>query len=178
VKAAETVLELDGVGMDFGGVVAMHDVSITVERGRIFGIIGPNGAGKTTLFNCVTGVFRPTRGNIALNGRSIVGLKPHRITEAGVARTFQNIRLFPDMTALDNVLVGTDARHGTSVPGAVLGLPRHRREERTGWPTSASPPAPPTWPATCPTAISAAWRSPGPWPPVPASCCWTSRPPG
>ena len=132
VEAAETVLELEGVGMDFGGVVAMHDVSITVERGRIFGIIGPNGAGKTTLFNCVTGVFRPTRGSIALNGRSIVGLKPHKITEAGVARTFQNIRLFPNMTALDNVLVGTDARHATSVPGAVLGLPRHRREERTG----------------------------------------------
>lgn len=124
--------ELREVTMAFGGVVAMDGVSITVEAGQIFGIIGPNGAGKTTLFNCVTGVFRPTSGMITVGGESIVGLKPHRITVVGVARTFQNIRLFPDMTALDNVLVGTDARHRTSVPGAVLGLPRHRREERTG----------------------------------------------
>jgi branched-chain amino acid transport system ATP-binding protein len=132
VEAAATVLELRGVSMEFGGVVAVNDVSIAVERGLIFGIIGPNGAGKTTLFNCVTGVFRPTRGSIWLNGQAIVGRKPHRITEAGVARTFQSIRLFPNMTALENVVVGSDARHRTSVPGALLGLPRHRREERSG----------------------------------------------
>jgi branched-chain amino acid transport system ATP-binding protein len=118
--------------MRFGGVVALDNVSLTVARGLIFGIIGPNGAGKTTLFNCVTGIFRPTAGDTLLNGRSIVGRRPHRITEAGVARTFQNIRLFPNVTALENVLVGTDARHRTSVPGALLGLPRHRREEREG----------------------------------------------
>jgi len=128
----DIVLELADLTMGFGGVVALHRVSIGIERGGIFGIIGPNGAGKTTLFNCVTGVFRPTSGAIVLNGRSIVGRKPHRITEAGIARTFQNIRLFPNMTAVENVLVGADARHRTSVPGAVLGLPRHRREERTG----------------------------------------------
>ncbi len=126
------VLELVEVTMRFGGVVALEDVSLAVDRGQIFGIIGPNGAGKTTLFNCVTGVFRPTAGGIVLNGRSIAGRKPHRVTEAGVARTFQNIRLFPNLTALDNVMVGADARHRTSVPGAVLGLRRHRREERTG----------------------------------------------
>ena len=132
--AADTdvVLELRSVTMEFGGVVAMSEVSLTVERGQIFGIIGPNGAGKTTLFNCGTGVFRPTSGEILLNGRSILGRKPHRITEAGIARTFQNIRLFPNMTALENVMVGADARHRTSVPGALLGLPRHRHEERTG----------------------------------------------
>jgi branched-chain amino acid transport system permease protein len=129
---ADVVLELRDVTMEFGGVVAMNKVSLGVERGQIFGIIGPNGAGKTTLFNCVTGVFRPTSGDIVLNGRSIVGRRPHRITEAGIARTFQNIRLFPNMTAVENVMVGADARHATSVPGALLGLPRHRREERTG----------------------------------------------
>jgi branched-chain amino acid transport system ATP-binding protein len=110
----------------------MKNVSLAVGRGEIFGIIGPNGAGKTTLFNCVTGIFRPTSGEILVNGRSVVGKRPHRITEAGVARTFQNIRLFPNITALENVLVGADARHHTSVPGALLGLPRHRREERVG----------------------------------------------
>ena len=130
--AAEVVLELENVTMEFGGVVAMSEVSVSIRRGQIFAIIGPNGAGKTTLFNCVTGVFHPGDGDIRLNGTSIIGRKPHQITEAGAARTFQNIRLFPNMTALQNVMVGADARHGTSVPGALLGLPRHRREERTG----------------------------------------------
>ncbi len=125
-------LELEQVGMSFGGVQAMDSVSISVHRGEIFGIIGPNGAGKTTTFNCITGVFRPTTGAVRLAGRSIVGLQPHVITAAGVARTFQNIRLFPNMTALENVIVGTDARHSTSVPGAIVGTPRHRREERHG----------------------------------------------
>ena len=132
IEAAPTVLELRDVTMTFGGVVAMKDVSIAVRRGQIFGIIGPNGAGKTTLFNCVTGIFRPTSGEILVNGTSIAGWRPHRVTEAGVARTFQNIRLFPNVTALENVLVGVDARHHTSVPGALLTLPRHRREERVG----------------------------------------------
>ncbi|MGQ0521597.1 MAG: branched-chain amino acid ABC transporter ATP-binding protein/permease [Actinomycetota bacterium] len=129
---ADVVLELRDLTMEFGGVVALDKVSMAVERGLIFGIIGPNGAGKTTLFNCVTGVFRPTSGGIHLNGRPIVGQRPHRITQAGIARTFQNIRLFPNMTALENVMVGADARHGTSVPGAIAGSPRHRREEHTG----------------------------------------------
>ncbi|MBW3581097.1 MAG: ATP-binding cassette domain-containing protein [Actinobacteria bacterium] len=130
--STEPAFEFRDVTMAFGGVVALDRVSLRVAAGQIFGIIGPNGAGKTTLFNCGTGVFRPTSGTITVNGRSIVGLKPHRITVAGVARTFQNIRLFPNMTALDNVMVGADARHRTSVPGAVLGLLRHRREERSG----------------------------------------------
>jgi branched-chain amino acid transport system ATP-binding protein/branched-chain amino acid transport system permease protein len=132
IEAAQTVLELRDVTMAFGGVVAMKNVSLSVRRGQIFGIIGPNGAGKTTLFNCVTGIFRPSGGDILVNGKSIVGWRTHRVTEAGVARTFQNIRLFPNVTALENVLVGVDARHQTSVPGALLGLPRHRREERIG----------------------------------------------
>jgi branched-chain amino acid transport system permease protein len=132
IVAEETVLELRKVTMEFGGLTALNDVSIEVRRGQIFGIIGPNGAGKTTLFNCVTGVFKPTDGDVLVNTRSVVGMKPHRITEVGVARTFQNIRLFPNVTALENVVVGTDARHKTSVPGALIGSPRHRREERQG----------------------------------------------
>jgi branched-chain amino acid transport system ATP-binding protein len=129
---ADVVLELDDLEMRFEGLVALAGVTLQVRRGEIFGIIGPNGAGKTTVFNCVSGFLRPTSGSIRLHGRSLPGLKPHRITRTGIARTFQSIRLFPDMTALENVLVGTDARHATSVPGALLGLPRHRHEERSG----------------------------------------------
>ncbi|HWC12557.1 MAG TPA: ABC transporter ATP-binding protein, partial [Acidimicrobiales bacterium] len=124
------VLELDELRMDFGGVAALQGIDLAVERGEIFAVIGPNGAGKTTVFNCVTGVFRPTGGDICVTGRRVAGRRPHQVTKAGIARTFQNIRLFPNMTALENVMVGVDARHRTSVPGALLGLPRHRREER------------------------------------------------
>jgi len=130
--ATGDVLVLDHVTMQFGGLTALADVSLSVRRGEIFGIIGPNGAGKTTIFNCVTGIYAPTEGRVVLEGTDLVGRHPHRITEAGVVRTFQNIRLFPNMTALENVLVGTDARHRTSVPGALFGVPRHRREERDG----------------------------------------------
>jgi branched-chain amino acid transport system permease protein len=129
---AVEVLRLDGLTMQFGGVTALNGVSLSIHRGEIVGIIGPNGAGKTTVFNCITGVFKPTGGDISLEDRSIVGRVPHRITEAGVARTFQNIRLFPNMSAIDNVMVGTDARHTTSVPGALLGTPKRGREERLG----------------------------------------------
>jgi branched-chain amino acid transport system ATP-binding protein len=126
----ETVLELDGVRVAFGGVVALNGFDVTVGEGEIVAVIGPNGAGKTTFFNCVTGVSRPVAGEVRLAGENLVGRRPHECTAAGVARTFQNIRLFPEMTALENVMVGADARHRTSVPGALLGLPRHRREER------------------------------------------------
>jgi branched-chain amino acid transport system permease protein len=131
-EVAEEVLALDDVTMEFGGVVALNGVSLAVRRGQIFGVIGPNGAGKTTLFNCVTGVFKATSGDVLLEGASIVGKAPHRITEAGIARTFQNIRLFPNMTAIENVMVGTDARHTTSVPGALVSTPKRNREERLG----------------------------------------------
>ena len=128
--AAGAVLELDGLRMDFGGVAALQGVDLAVERREIFAVIGPNGAGKTTVFNCVTGVFRPTGGQVCVTGTRLGGKRPHEVTKSGIARTFQNIRLFPNMTALQNVMVGADARHRTSVPGALLGLPRHRREER------------------------------------------------
>jgi branched-chain amino acid transport system ATP-binding protein len=130
VAAGETLLAVENLTVRFGGLTALDDVSFDVKRGEILGLIGPNGAGKTTCFNIVTGVYRPTEGDIRLEGRSLARMKRYKIIQAGVARTFQNIRLFGAMTALENVVVGTDARHRTSVPGALLRLPRHRREER------------------------------------------------
>lgn len=126
----DALLEFKHVTMRFGGVTALDDVSIEVREGEIAALIGPNGAGKTTVFNVITGVYQPTQGDIEFNGKSIVGLKRSEITRGGIARTFQNIRLFHEMTALDNVLVGADAHARSSVPGAILGLPRKRREER------------------------------------------------
>ncbi|WP_067506305.1 ABC transporter ATP-binding protein [Actinoplanes sp. TFC3] len=126
------LLEVDHVTLRFGGVVALNDVSFSLRKGEIFGLIGPNGAGKTTCFNAMTGVYRPTSGTISFNGESIVGKKKHEITRGGIARTFQNVRLFPEMTALENVMVGADAHHKTSVVGALFRLPRHWQEERSG----------------------------------------------
>jgi branched-chain amino acid transport system ATP-binding protein len=125
-------LELAAVTVRFGGVVALRGVDLTVPVGQIAALIGPNGAGKTTLFNVITGVVRATEGSIRFRGGEIGGMKRFRIVKAGVARTFQNIRLFGNMSALENVIVGTDAHHRTGPVGAALGLPRHRREERTG----------------------------------------------
>jgi len=139
------VLELDGVTMRFGGVTALAAVDLHVDQGEILGLIGPNGAGKTTVFNVVTGVFAPSAGTIRFEGRDLhtvprpgLGFLPPRrrsrnqITRLGIARTFQNIRLFNEMSALENVVVGTDNHHRTSVPGAILRLPRHRLEEQGG----------------------------------------------
>ncbi len=128
----DALLEVDRVTLRFGGVVALNDVSFSLRKGEIFGLIGPNGAGKTTCFNAMTGVYRPTSGSIRFNGESIVGKKKHEITRGGIARTFQNVRLFPEMTALENVMVGADAHHKTSVIGALFRLPRYWREERAG----------------------------------------------
>jgi len=132
VRDPEVLLEVDHVTLRFGGVVALNDVSFSLRKGEIFGLIGPNGAGKTTCFNAMTGVYRPTSGAIRFNGESIVGKKKHEITRGGLARTFQNVRLFPEMTALENVMVGADAHHKTSVISALFRLPRHWREERSG----------------------------------------------
>jgi len=130
-ETAEVLLEVDHVTLRFGGVVALNDVDFQIRKGEILGLIGPNGAGKTTCFNAMTGVYKPTEGEIRFDGQQISGLKPHRITAMGIARTFQNIRLFPEMTALENVQVGADARHKTSVLGALFKLwPRVRMEER------------------------------------------------
>ncbi len=129
---ATKLLELDNATLRFGGVTALDAVSFHINQGEILGLIGPNGAGKTTAFNIMTGVYRPTSGQVRFEGRPLGRLKRFEITKLGIARTFQNIRLFPEMTALENVMVGADARHKTSVVGALLRLPRHRREEEEG----------------------------------------------
>ncbi|HET6875385.1 MAG TPA: ABC transporter ATP-binding protein [Acidimicrobiales bacterium] len=126
------LLQMEALSIRFGGVVAIGGLDLSIEAGSIFGLIGPNGAGKTSCFNVITGVYQPTSGAVVFDGKNLKGLKPHRITQLGLARTFQNIRLFPEMTALENVMVGADAKHRTGVAAAVLGLPIHRREERDG----------------------------------------------
>lgn len=130
VEVGDTLLAMDDVTMRFGGLVALDSVSFDIKRGEILGLIGPNGAGKTTCFNALTGVYRPSSGRVLLEGSPLGRRSRHQITRLGIARTFQNIRLFGEMTALENVVVGADARHRTSVPGAILRLPRHNREER------------------------------------------------
>jgi branched-chain amino acid transport system ATP-binding protein len=130
--AARPLLELKTVTMRFGGVVAVNAVELTIADGEIFALIGPNGAGKTTVFNMVTGVYYPSEGEVHFNGDRIDGKKRYAVTKLGIARTFQNVRLFHNMSALENVLVGADAHHRTGLAGAALGLPWHRREEREG----------------------------------------------
>lgn len=128
-RAAETVLEASGVTMIFGGLTALNDVSLELGEGRIVGLIGPNGAGKTTLFNCLTGLYTPTRGSVRLRG-SVLPSDPAKVTTAGVARTFQNIRLFPNMTVLENVLVGRHIRMRQGPLASLFHGPVFRREER------------------------------------------------
>jgi branched-chain amino acid transport system ATP-binding protein len=122
-------LTLDGVNVRFGGLQALADVSFAVPPGEIVGLIGPNGAGKTTVFNVITGVYRVTSGAVSYAGASILGRRPHQILAGGVARTFQNIRLFLNMSALENVMVAQHCRHRAGVFGAVLRTPAQRREE-------------------------------------------------
>jgi branched-chain amino acid transport system ATP-binding protein len=131
VEVGDKLVEVKNLTVKFGGLSALDDVTFDIKRGEILGLIGPNGAGKTTCFNAMTGVYKPTSGDVLLEGKSLKGQKQHQITRLGLARTFQNIRLFGEMSALENVVVGLDARHRTSVPGALLRLPRHQREERT-----------------------------------------------
>ena len=125
----ETLLQTTDLTLKFGGLTALDSVNFAIRRGEILGLIGPNGAGNTTCFNVITGVYRPTSGSVMFDGEPLGRLKRHQITRLGIARTFQNIRLWGEMTALENVVVGTDARHRTSVPGALVRSARHRREE-------------------------------------------------
>ncbi|MER7460729.1 ABC transporter ATP-binding protein [Micromonospora sp. NPDC126480] len=120
------LLEIDNVTLRFGGVVALDGISFEIHEGEILGLIGPNGAGKTTCFNVMTGVYKPTSGAVRFREQRVTGRKPHQISRLGISRTFQNIRLFPEMSALENVIVGTDSRHKTSVPGALFRIPRRR----------------------------------------------------
>jgi branched-chain amino acid transport system ATP-binding protein len=124
------MLETKHVTMQFGGLTAVSEFSITVSDGDIVGLIGPNGAGKTTAFNMITGVYSPTHGSILFNGKEIAGKQPHKITEAGIARTFQNIRLFHEMTVLENLLVACNLREKPNLFESVLHLPGYIAREK------------------------------------------------
>jgi branched-chain amino acid transport system ATP-binding protein len=135
-STAEVVFDIEHVTLRFGGVVSLNDVSMTMRRGEILAVIGPNGAGKTSLFNSLTGVYTPQEGTILVSGRpgepqvSVLGRKTHVINHLGVARTYQNIRLFPALTALENVKIGIETRQRSGPVSSMLGLPWQRREER------------------------------------------------
>jgi branched-chain amino acid transport system ATP-binding protein len=124
------MLETKDVTMQFGGLTAVAGFSITVSDDEIVGLIGPNGAGKTTAFNIITGVYAPTKGTILFNGKNIAGKAPHKITDSGIARTFQNIRLFHEMTVLENILVACNLRERPSLFESVLHLPPYMAREQ------------------------------------------------
>ncbi len=123
------LLQLSRVTMRFGGLYAVNELDLAIDSGQLYGLIGPNGAGKTTVFNVITGVYTPTSGEIAFDGAGIAGERCGRITRRGIARTFQNIRLFGEMTVLDNVKVAFDCRQATTLATAMLRTAAHRREE-------------------------------------------------
>lgn len=123
------MLKLDHVTLKFGGLYANQDVSFEVEKGAIFGLIGPNGAGKTTLFNVISGVYKPTSGSVIFNGERIDGLQPYQVNERGIARTYQNINLFKDMSALENVKVGCHNWTRAGLASVIFRTPAMRREE-------------------------------------------------
>jgi branched-chain amino acid transport system ATP-binding protein len=126
----DALLVADQVRKEFGGLVATNDVDFTIPRESVVSLIGPNGAGKTTFFNMLTGVYKPTAGTIVFDGEDVTGRPPHAITERGIGRTFQNIRLFQNMTSLENVMVGMHCRLKGGIIGSIVRTPRIRREER------------------------------------------------
>jgi branched-chain amino acid transport system ATP-binding protein len=129
--AGESMLQLRGVSRTFGGLTAVDNLDLEVKQGQIFSIIGPNGAGKTTVFNLITGIYKPSTGDMLFQGRSISGLTPDRVLRRGITRTFQNIRLFNNMTVMENVLVGQHIKLPGDLPSVLLHLPGYRSAERT-----------------------------------------------
>jgi branched-chain amino acid transport system ATP-binding protein len=123
------LLEVQDILVNFGGVTALNKVNLHVNEGEIAALIGPNGAGKTTVFNIVTGYYTPTSGNVIVDGESVLGLRSYQIARKGLGRTFQNIRLFGDMTAAENVATAADSLNKSGLVGSLLGLPRSRRDE-------------------------------------------------
>jgi branched-chain amino acid transport system ATP-binding protein len=128
--STSVVLQVNAMTRNFGGLVAVNDVSFSVLEGELFGLIGPNGAGKTTLFNLMTGLMRPTHGHLLYNGDDITALKPHQIARRGLARTFQNIRLFGNLSAIENVMIAQHVHTRSGVIAGVLGLPPAPQEDR------------------------------------------------
>lgn len=124
-----TLLELSGVSLSFAGSKVLDGVDFDVPASKIISLIGPNGAGKTSLFNCITGFYKPQQGSIRFDGRETLKLKPHQVTASGIARTFQNVRLFRQMSVRENVMSGMHCRSSSGIIGAIFGLPSQRREE-------------------------------------------------
>lgn len=136
----EPILEVESLSMDFGGLRALNRLDLKINEGEIVALIGPNGSGKTTFFNCITGIYNPTEGNVLISppGKKrerINGLKPNQVTEKGMARTFQNIRLFPNMTVLENVMIGRHCRISSGVIGSILRSKATVGEEKRLWKT-------------------------------------------
>jgi branched-chain amino acid transport system ATP-binding protein len=164
MSETDIVLKVAGISKRFGGLQALSDVGITIKRGQVYGLIGPNGAGKTTFFNVITGLYTPDSGSFELAGKPYTPSAVHEVAKAGIARTFQNIRLFAEMTALENVMVGRHVRTHSGVLGALFRTPLARKEEAeiakraqelleyVGIAKFAD--------------YNAAWRSPVPWPPT------------
>lgn len=126
----EALLDLAHVELAFGAYTVLEDASFTVPKGGIVSLIGPNGAGKTSLFNCITGFYRPRKGSIQFDGRELMRLKPHKVTQAGIARTFQNLRMFREMTVMENVMSGMHCRTKAGAIAAILHTPSQRAEEK------------------------------------------------
>ena len=163
-------LQIEGLSMRFGGLLAVDGIAFDVKEREIFAIIGPNGAGKTTVFNCISGFYRPTTGAIRLQGRDIAGQGSHSVALHGLVRTFQNVRLFKHMTALENLLVAqhrhlsTNLLTGRSRPAAIAKAKKGPcRTHCSGWTTWACANLPTARPATWPTATSGVWKSPAAW---------------
>lgn len=170
---AQPVLKCQHLGIQFGGLKAVDDFNMEIGESELMGLIGPNGAGKTTVFNLITGVYKPTEGSLYLNGERMNGKKTHQIVHAGIARTFQNIRLFKKMTVIENVKAAMLEELTYNMPQAIF-------RTKAYWQQEAPPPHAPksccrwctfparrTWrPTTCPMVSSAAWRLPARWPPT------------
>jgi branched-chain amino acid transport system ATP-binding protein len=180
---SERLLQVRGLAKHFQGLRAVDDVSFDVARGELVGLIGPNGAGKTTLFNCVAGAIARTSGDVEFQGRSIAGLDPGRIARLGIARTYQNLRIFPDITVFDNVSAGAIGRLGISLFGTLIpGVGRKRDEAIADAALAALErfdllPSRTSRPAISPTARRSISRSPARWRCSPPCCSSTSRPP-
>ena len=175
-------LILDDICVRFGGLQALTDVAFTVSEGEVVGLIGPNGAGKTTVFNVITGVYKASAGSVSYDGTIVTGLRPYQVLSMGIARTFQNIRLFQNMTALENCMV-QHSRSRSGVVGAILRSPGQKREEARiieksqGGGGGGGGKRPTRWLPTCLTATSGGWRSPAPWRANPRPFSWTNRRP-
>ena len=172
-----SLLTVRNMSKRFGGLTAVDNVSLSINRGEIYGLIGPNGAGKTTCFNLITGLYPADSGEFSIADKPYYPKQIEKVTAVGIARTFQNVRLFNEMSVLENVMVG---RHVRTRNGLWAALSRHKPVSRhgTGWSTPVSPNMPTIAPATLPTAINDDLRLPVRW--QPTRCCWrlTNRPPG